>query len=93
MLKIGFERSKFDSCVYVKKVKDSVMIYLLLYVDDILIASKSKLEIQVAKAKLQKEFEMKELGNARKILGMEIERDRKNDTLFLLQISYIQKVL
>ena len=33
MLKIGFERSKFDSCVYVKKVEDSVMIYLLLYVD------------------------------------------------------------
>ena len=33
MLKIGFERSKFDSYVYVKKVEDSVVVYLLLYVD------------------------------------------------------------
>ena len=52
------------------------MIYLLMYVDDMLIASKSKSEIQVVKAKLQKEFEMKELENARRILEMEIERDK-----------------
>ena len=32
-MKIGFERNKFDSCVYVKNVEDSVMIYLFLYVD------------------------------------------------------------
>ena len=36
---------------------------------------------------------MKELGNARRILGMEIERDRKNGTLFLSQKSCIQKAL
>ena len=42
ILKIGFERSKFDSCVYDKKVEDSMMVYLLLYVDDMLIASKRK---------------------------------------------------
>ena len=66
---------------------------MLLCVDDMLIISKSKSEIQVVKAKLQKEFEMNELGNARRILGMEIERDRKNGTLFLSQKSYSQKVL
>ena len=42
MLKIRFERNKFKSCVYVKKVEDFLMNYLLLYVDDMLIASKSK---------------------------------------------------
>ena len=52
-----------------------------------LIASKSKSEIPVVKAQLQKEFEIKELGNARKILGMEIERDKKNGILFLSQKS------
>ena len=45
------------------------------------------------KAKLEKEFEMKKLRNARRILGMEIERDRKNEKLFLSQKSYVQKVL
>ena len=88
-----FERSKFDSYIYVKKVEDSMMVYLLLYVDNMLIASKSKSEIQVVKVKLLKEFDMKELGNAKIILGMEIERDKKNGILFLLQKSYIQKVL
>jgi hypothetical protein len=36
---------------------------------------------------------MKDLGAARKILGMEIKRDRKSGLLFLSQHSYIQKVL
>uniref|UniRef100_A0A3Q7GGR2 Reverse transcriptase Ty1/copia-type domain-containing protein n=1 Tax=Solanum lycopersicum TaxID=4081 RepID=A0A3Q7GGR2_SOLLC len=36
---------------------------------------------------------MKDLGAARKILGMEIIRDRESRKLFLSQRSYIQKVL
>ena len=36
---------------------------------------------------------MKELGSHRKILVMEIGRDRKSGLLFLSQCSYIQKVM
>jgi hypothetical protein len=36
---------------------------------------------------------MKDLGAAKKILGMEITRDWKSDLLFLSQHGYIQKVL
>ncbi|GKB11312.1 hypothetical protein Tco_0845235, partial [Tanacetum coccineum] len=43
---------------------------------DMLIACKSKSEIEYTKELLRKEFDMKELGPARKILGMEIVRDR-----------------
>ena len=46
--------------------------YLLLYVDDILIACKSKKVVQELKAALSREFEMKDLGSAMKILGMKI---------------------
>ena len=49
---------------------------MLLYVDDILIAAKSKVEIGKLKLQLNEEFEMKDLGEAKKILGMEIQRDR-----------------
>ena len=42
------------------------MIYLLLYVDDMLIASKSKVEIDRFKAQLSQEFEMKDLGDTKK---------------------------
>ena len=49
---------------------------MFLYVDDMLIAAKSKEEIRTVKAQLNNEFEMKDLGAAKKILGMEILRDR-----------------
>nr|GFD31997.1 retrovirus-related Pol polyprotein from transposon TNT 1-94 [Tanacetum cinerariifolium] len=41
-----------------------------------LIACKSKAEIGSTKSLLKKEFDMKDLGEAKKILGMEIVRDR-----------------
>ena len=48
---------------------------LLLYVDDMLIASKNRSAINKLKKNLSSEFEMKDLGEAKKVLDMEIERD------------------
>ncbi|XP_073099673.1 uncharacterized protein [Elaeis guineensis] len=42
---------------------------------------------------LSSEFEMKDLGSVKKILGMEIQRDRYNGKLWLTQKEYIDKVL
>ncbi|KAG8474474.1 hypothetical protein CXB51_031434 [Gossypium anomalum] len=88
-----FKRSSLDSCVYFKKNSDGSFVYLLLYVDDMLIAAKDKGEIRKVKAQLSEEFEMKDLGPAKKILGMEILRDRKASKLYLSQKGYIEKVL
>ena len=52
------------------------LIYLLLYVDDMLIAVRNKIYIQNLKAQLKKEFDMKDLGETKKILSIEISRDR-----------------
>jgi len=92
MLSHGFKRSKYDSCVYIKHVNRSP-IYLLSYVDHMLIVSKSKIEITKLKRLLSSEFEMKDLGSAKKILGMEISRDRKSGLLFLSQQNCIKNVL
>jgi hypothetical protein len=92
MLSHGFKRSKYDSCVYIKYANGSP-IYLLLYVDDMQVAAKSRKEITALKKMLSSEFDMKDLGAAKKILGMEITRDRKAGLLFLSQHSYIEKVL
>ncbi|GAB2294239.1 hypothetical protein Dimus_038287 [Dionaea muscipula] len=88
---IGFKRSSFDVCLYYASTAECP-IYLLLYVDDMLLISKSKQKISDLKQKLSSEFDMKDLGNARKILGIEIERDRKNYKLKLHQSSYVKKV-
>ncbi|GKV28505.1 hypothetical protein SLEP1_g37549 [Rubroshorea leprosula] len=93
MVKSRFTRSNYDSCVYHKKLGDGSWVYLLLYVDDMLIAAKSMLIIDDLKKQLNGEFEMKDLGAAKKILGMEIHRDCKGGKLFLSQKKYTEKVL
>ncbi|KAG8478601.1 hypothetical protein CXB51_028410 [Gossypium anomalum] len=72
---------------------DGSFVYLLLYVDDMLITAKDKGEIRKVKVQLSEEFEMKDLGLAKKILGIEILRDRKANKLHLSQKGYIEKVL
>jgi hypothetical protein len=93
MTEYGYTRSQFDNCVYFRKFLDGSFIYLLLYVDDMLIASKSKVEIDRLKAQLRTEFEMKDLREAKKILGMEIQRDRRKGTVCLTQTQYLKKIL
>ena len=88
-----YTSSQFDHCVYFRILADGSFIHLLLYVDDMLIACKSKVEINRLKAQLSREFEMKDLGEARKILGMEITRDRANGTVHLTQKQYLKKIL
>ncbi|KAL5768311.1 hypothetical protein ACOSQ2_015094 [Xanthoceras sorbifolium] len=93
MIGNGYSRSNYDSCVYFRKTDDGSFVYLLLYVDDMLIAAKKLSDIDKLKKQLKNEFEMKDLGAAKKILGMEIKRNRKEGKLFLTQRGYIEKVL
>ncbi|XP_077222053.1 uncharacterized protein LOC143855883 [Tasmannia lanceolata] len=72
-------KSNYDNWVYFKKLPDDSYVYLLLYIDDMLIAAWDLSEIQKLKSQLNAEFQMKDLGAARKILGMEIQRDRQAD--------------
>ncbi|KAJ4716980.1 Retrovirus-related Pol polyprotein from transposon TNT 1-94 [Melia azedarach] len=93
MIEIGYTRSPYDCCVYYSKATNGSLIYLVLYVDDMLVAAENKSDVQKLKDLLSVEFEMKDLGAARKILGMEIYRERSKKKLFLSQKGYIQKIL
>ncbi|CAA0811530.1 Uncharacterized mitochondrial protein AtMg00810 [Striga hermonthica] len=93
MLKNGYKHCEFDCCVYTKSLGDGSIIFLLLYVDDMLIAANNMSDIIDLKDLLSQEFEMKDLGVAKKILGMEIRGDRGSKKLWLSQKSYVEKVL
>ncbi|PWA94422.1 Retrovirus-related Pol polyprotein from transposon TNT 1-94 [Artemisia annua] len=93
MMDSKYTRSKYDHCVYLKKLQDGSFVYLLLYVDDMLIASQSLDEIEKLKTRLKSEFEMKDLREAKMILGMEIIRDRKLRKLCLTQKQYLRRIL
>ena len=88
---MGYIRSPYDWCVYVSKLKDATFIYLVLYVDDMLIAEEKMCDIENLEL-MSSKVEMKDLGTAMKILGMEIFRDREKE-LFLSQKAYINEVL
>lgn len=65
----------------------SVPIYLLLYVDDMLISSKHKKEIEKLKSQLSEHFEIKDIGSAKRIIEMEIVIIRNERKLFLNQLT------
>ncbi|KAH9697781.1 Integrase catalytic domain-containing protein [Citrus sinensis] len=93
MISNGYLRSKYVSCVYFGSSSSGGAVYLMLYVDGMLLASKDMSEIKKLKDLLNAEFEMKDLGCAKTILGMDIIRDRAVGTLFVSQERYILKVL
>ncbi|GKA15639.1 retrotransposon protein, putative, ty1-copia subclass [Tanacetum coccineum] len=93
MLSNGFNRSSYDSCVYYMSYAPGEYIFLLLYIYDMLIACKSKAEIGSTKSLLKKEFDMKELGEAKKILGMEIVKDRSRKIMRVSQSRHVSKIL
>ena len=74
MIKARYNRCEYDSCIYFKQNDNPT--YLLLYVDDMLITVRNKAHIQKLKAQLKNEFDMKDLGETKKILHMEITRER-----------------
>ena len=56
VMNVGFNRSKYDCCFYFM-LYDSIPVYLLLYVDDMLLISKSKSKIVELKRVLNTKFE------------------------------------
>ncbi|GAA0147202.1 transmembrane signal receptor [Lithospermum erythrorhizon] len=80
-------------CVFFRNFSDGDFIILLLYVDDMLIAGKDISRIKELKNTLSESFAMNDLGEARKILGIEIVRDRNEKKLYLSQEKYVEKVL
>ncbi|TYK30886.1 Gag-Pol [Cucumis melo var. makuwa] len=80
----GVKRTWFaDPCVYFKMFGEKDFIVLLLYVDDMLVADLNKDRIEELKAHLARKFEMKDLGLATKILGMQIHQDRNNRKIWI----------
>ena len=87
----GFEKSPNEPCVY-KRIQGTKVVFLVLYVDDILLIGNDIEVLSSVKGWLQKQ-DMKDLGEANYILGIRLLRDRKNKVLALSQDLYIDKIL
>jgi hypothetical protein len=87
---LSFIQSKHDSCLYINKVYEKTC-YLIVHVDDILMASEDEDIIDKLSSKISKVFELKNLGEAKQFIGINIER-LKNGTFAINQSPYIQKI-
>ena len=91
MENLKFIRSESDYCLYVKYENDEA-IYLILFVDDLLICGKNKKKIDEIKIKLSNKFAMKDLGEVKTYLGITIKYDYKNGEMTLDQKDYIESL-
>ena len=78
------EQNTGEPCVY-KKCERSVVIFLILYVDDILLIGNDIGALSTIKIWLANYFDMKDLGEASYILGKKVLRDHQNKMLVLSQ--------
>ena len=88
----GFIKNMDELCMY-KKSNESTIIFLILYVDDILLIENDILMFQSVKIWLSQKFFMKDLDEASCIHGIQIYRDRSKRMLGLSLFRYIDLVL
>lgn len=90
--KLGLENSDLEPCLFTWRDEEKILI-LVLYVDDMMIASNDVLKLNEVKMRLCQEFDMTIIGEPKEFLGITIKRDRENQTIELTQEKYINKIL
>ncbi|KAK6158321.1 hypothetical protein DH2020_005635 [Rehmannia glutinosa] len=80
LITYDFSQSKSDSSLFIKFSSNNILI-LCVYVDDIILAGNNIQEIEAIKAHLDAPFTIKDLGQLKYILGIEIARNKQGITL------------
>jgi len=88
----GFEPTRADPCLYVRKSQSST-IMVSVHVDDQLIASDSRPELDAFKKRLNARFECTDNGPVNYFLGFNVVRDRSKRRLIISQEHYVEALL
>uniref|UniRef100_H3H767 Reverse transcriptase Ty1/copia-type domain-containing protein n=1 Tax=Phytophthora ramorum TaxID=164328 RepID=H3H767_PHYRM len=92
MLKLGFKKCESDHCIYLERDGQD-MIFVALYVDDLVLASSNDELLESTKHALSKRFEMTDLGELEYFLGMEIKNDRDSGKVTVRQTKFLKSIL
>jgi hypothetical protein len=90
LLSLGFVEAKSDTSLFIYH-RGADMVYLLLYVDDIVLTASSDALLQWMIRSLQSEFSMKDLGSLHHFLGISVTR--QSSGLYLSQRQYCLEIL
>ena len=83
-----FKQSEADPCIY---IQDTTIVAV--YVDDLIIATKTEGEMQLVKELLHSQFKMKDMGELHYYLGITIRQDKNEKTVEIQQKQYILRML
>lgn len=90
LLELDFKPSQADPCIFIS-TKGTDKVIIALYVDDLICFSKSLSAIQKTKSNLMKHFSMRDLGDLKYCLGIEVHQN--NGSITLSQTKYIEDLL
>lgn len=68
-----YTQNEADPCLYKRKFEGS-WAYLLIFVDDIILAAKSNQVIEAMKNFIESKFEIEDLGEIKQYLGLEVTK-------------------
>ncbi|XP_076657790.1 uncharacterized protein LOC143361943 [Halictus rubicundus] len=88
----GLRAINADKCLYFRKCEQNVLI-VVVYVDDIIIATNQLSAFNQLKKELSTDFRTKDLGPLSYCLGIEFKRNNKSGELYMLQKKYITGIL
>ena len=90
---MGFTQAPSDPCLYVDSDSEGEVFIVAVYVDDIILGSKSESKLMEVKKELSKTFEVKDLGPLHHFLGVKIIQDSITGTIWIGHQSYTEKIL
>src|SRR4051812_19748420 len=90
--RLGFKHLEADRCIY-KWQNNNECIVIAVHVDDMAIFGNSVSATTHVKGELSQQFEVKDLGPIKTIIGLEVTRDRQEKTITLSQPRYIHRIL
>jgi hypothetical protein len=90
LAELGLEPIFADACVFVRKDQGLIV---GLYVDDMVILAADLTVVQEFKKAIAKKWEIKDLGEVKKILGLEVTRDRQRKSIRIAQSGFMDELL
>jgi len=89
---VGLQHTENEPCVFVGQIHKEIVI-VIVYVDDLLIASRSLEILNTVKSKLCEKFKMKDLGPVTEILGIRVQREGPTGSIRISQGAYVKRII
>jgi hypothetical protein len=90
LIALRFRASRPDTSLFIYQ-KRGVSIYMLIYVDDIIVTASSQESVAALLRDLKKEFALKDLGDLHYFLGIEVKKSKEG--IVLSQSKYARDIL